>query len=365
MPLIGGGVHPIDYVEAHCNLGAAQRDLKQLPQAMASFDKAISLQADYADAHWNKSLALLIGGDLVNGFALYEWRWKRDKFTSRKQNFQQPLWLGAEPLQGKTILLHCEQGLGDTIQFCRYAALVKAQGARVVLEVPASLMALVQTVDDVDTVVEMGAPLPEFDYHCPLLSLPLAFKTTLNNIPGQAPYLGTDPEKVARWTRKLGFKTKLRVGLVWSSSAVIQGAPQRSIDLEMLLPHLPNDLEYVCLQKELRDADAAAIKNAPIQYFVEEIADFADTAALCELMDIVISVDTRTAHLAAALGKQTWVLVPWVGDWRWLIDRDDSPWYPSVRLFRQSADQGWGSVLQSVAAELSKTCHSKSSAPHG
>lgn len=346
-----------NYLEAHSNRGAVLRDLKRLGEAIASFDKAIRLKADYADAHWNKGLALLLAGDWESGLALFEWRWKRDKFTSRKQNFQQPLWLGAEPLQGKTILLHCEQGLGDTLQFCRYARQVKALGAHVVLEVQASLVALAHTLQGVDQVLPIGAPLPAFDYHCPLMSLPLAFKTTQHQLPNAVPYLHASPDKVALWERKLGSKTKPRVGLVWSGSVAIKGAPERSIQLEALLPHLPESMQYVCLQKELREVDTAAQKNSAIHYFGEEIADFTDTAALCELMDLVISIDTSTAHLAGALGKPTWVLLAHVPDWRWLLDREDNPWYPSARLFRQSADTDWSGVLQRIGEELKLLRH--------
>jgi tetratricopeptide (TPR) repeat protein len=341
-----------DYFEAHSNRGAALRDLKLLKDAIASFDRAISIRPDYADAHWNKGLALLMCGDFVNGLPLYEWRWKRDKFTSRKLFFRQPLWLGVEPLKGKVILLHCEQGLGDTIQFCRYTKMVKERGAHVLLEVQKSLTGLVQTLDGVDEVIEMGTQLPEFDYHCPLMSLPLAFKTTIDSAPGKVPYLRASVQKIELWKRRPGEKSKLRVGLVWSGSAGLKGAPERSITLEMLLPHLPDGIEYICLQKELREVDTAVMRTSSIQYFGEEISDFSDTAALCELMDLIISIDTSTAHLAGALGKKTWVLLPYVADWRWLMDRDDSIWYDSTRLFRQHVDNDWSTVLQRIALEL-------------
>ena len=265
----------------------------------------------------------------------------------------QPLWLGDEPLNGKTIVLHPEQGLGDTIQFCRYAKLVSELGARVILQAPTALVPLLSGLDGVDELRDMQQPLPDFDYHCPLMSLPLAFKTTLTTIPRTTRYLQTTPEKLAAWTNTLGPKTKPRVGLVWSGNAAHKNDSNRSLSLKQLLACLPEGFDYISLHKEIRTSDQALLNNqVSIRTYCHELNDFSDTAALCELMDIVISVDTSVAHLASALGKETWVLLPYAPDWRWLLDRQDSPWYQSVCLYRQDEHRDWHNVIISIAADL-------------
>jgi tetratricopeptide (TPR) repeat protein len=344
-----------DHAKAYSNRGTAQQQLRQLDAAVASYDHAICIQPDYAHAHWNKSLALLLSGKFSNGWELYEWRWHREGAEQFKRDFKQPLWLGAEPLQGKTILLHSEQGLGDTLQFCRYARLVAASGARVIAEVPKALIGLLQGLEGVTEWVEMGKPLPLFDFHCPLLSLPLAFKTNIGSIPNRQAYLRGNREKMAKWENKLGAKTKRRIGLVWSGSTIHENDHNRSIRLSSLLDYLPEKHDYVSLQKELRDVDKASLEGCVrLKHFGEALTDFSETAALCELMDLVISVDTSVAHLSGALGKTTWVLLPYVPDWRWLLDRDDSPWYSSASLYRQDTDRDWKSVFTRIRADLTR-----------
>jgi tetratricopeptide (TPR) repeat protein len=338
--------------DAYFNLGLAYLALKKIDRALDCFNKAIELKPDFVHAHLNKSLALLLWGQFKEGWPLYEWRWKNDALGLKPQNFQQPLWLGSGSLRGQTILLHREQGLGDTIQFCRYAKLVKARGARVILEVPVELEPLMHSLEGVDALVSKRQALPHFDFHCPLLSLPLAFKTEIATIPSQGPYLKSDSAKVAEWSAKLGPKTKPRIGLAWHGSAMHKNDSNRSLDLEVLNRYLADGFEYVCLHNELRQVDEPALQVSAIRYWGEDIKDFADTAALCELMDLVISVDTSVAHLSAALGQTTWILLPYVPDWRWLLDREDSPWYDSVKLFRQDADRSWPSVLTRMATDL-------------
>ena len=343
-----------DYVEAHTNLGNTLLQLRRLENVLASYDQAISIRPDYAEAQWNKSLYLLLTGDLAQGFELYEWGRKLAQRGASNQ-FSQPLWLGAESLAGKTILLQVEQGLGDCIQFCRYAKLVNALGAKVLLEAPAALARLFEGLEGVSQLLQVGQVRPDFDYYTSLLSLPLAFKTTLTTVPNSTPYLTTNPEKRTVWAQRLGAKTKPRIGLVWSGSTGHKNDHNRSVRLDALIQHLTDGFEYVCLQKELREVDREALEKSEIKNFGTELNDFTDTAALCELMDVVISVDTSVAHLAGALGKPTWVLLPYVPDWRWLLDRADSPWYPSVKLYRQEADRDWGPVLERVAADLLKS----------
>ena len=272
-----------------------------------------------------------------------------------RRPFTQPLWLGTESLAGKTILLHSEQGLGDTIQFCRYAQLVAELGARVLMEVPEPLVGLLKDVRGVSHVIVRGSPLPTFDYHCPLLSLPLAFKTNLNSIPCSTKYVHADPVKLTHWTSRLGEKRHPRIGLVWSGRTEQKNDHNRSIALAALIPHLPADCQYVSLQKEVRKIDKPMLESSTnILHFGDELHDFTDTAALCELMDVVISVDTSVAHLSGALGQPTWVLLSFNPDWRWLLERDDSPWYPSIKLYRQPRVGDWDSVLVKLTADLAQ-----------
>ncbi|MGZ3239900.1 MAG: glycosyltransferase family 9 protein, partial [Burkholderiaceae bacterium] len=238
-------------------------------------------------------------------------------------------------------------------QFCRYAKLVAALGARVILEVQKPLASLLMNLEGVTQLVGKGSALPAFDYHCPLLSLPLAFKNNLGNIPASAKYLSSDAAKITQWQARLGTKTKPRIGLVWSGNALHVNDRNRSIFLSDWVKELPTGFQYVSLQKEVRDADKQTLQaHTDILNFENTLNDFSDTAALCELMDVVISVDTSVAHLAGALGKPTFVLLPYFPDWRWLLDRSDSPWYPSVKLFRQASMGEWGSVLQNVNKEI-------------
>jgi tetratricopeptide (TPR) repeat protein len=341
-----------DYADAHYNRGIVLKELGRADAALASYDRAIAFKQDHVNAHRNKALVLLLLGDFDNGWPLYEWRWRTGEINVYVRDVPAPLWLGVEPIAGKTILLHAEQGLGDTIQFCRYARLMQAQGAKVLLEVPVALKALLQGLEGVDVLISRGEERPAFDFHCPLMSLPLAFRTRLETIPTPAPYLASDPERRRTWEARLGPRRRPRVGLVWSGNPEHKNDQHRSLALAQVLQHLPAGLEYVSLQKEVRDADRTVLEASAVRDCSRELGDFADTAALCDLMDQVISVDTSVAHLSGALGKPTWILLPYAPDWRWLLDRDDSPWYGSVRLFRQSQDRGWGPVLQRVGQAL-------------
>jgi tetratricopeptide (TPR) repeat protein len=340
------------YAEAFFNRGNTLRDLAQPNAAIASFDHAIAIRPDYAEAHWNKSLALLLNGDFANGWKLYEWRLKKPDTRRYHRAFAQPAWDGTQPLRGKTILLHAEQGLGDTIQFCRYATQVARLGARVILDVPKTLAELLKSLDGVAEVVG-GTASPQFDLHCPLPSLPLAFGTDAASIPCSGKYLASDAGTRRHWAGRLGPARRRRIGIAWSGSAMHDNDRNRSIALAEVLAHLPGGVEYVSLQKEIRDSDRAALDARPdIRHFGEELWDFSDTAALCELMDLVISVDTSVAHLAGALGVPTRVLLPSVPDWRWMLEREDSPWYASMALLRQDRAGDWSGVFARLKAEL-------------
>ena len=344
-----------DYAEAYVNRGVILKELLQLDAAVASFDKAIEIKADCASAHWNLSLCNLLRGNFESGWLGYEWRWKNEAVSSiiGKRNFPQPPWLGNESLNNKTILLYAEQGLGDSLQFCRYTRLVAALGANIILEVPHPLVKLLNNLEGVSQVIARGDTLPEFDYQCPLLSLPLAFRTNLETIPTSQGYIVSNKEKVAEWQNKLGERTRPRIGMVWSGSTGHKGGPDRSLSLNQIARLLSNDYQFISLQKEVREGDTQVLAEFDeIKHFGEEFNDFTDTAALCELMDVVISVDTSVAHLAGALGKAVWILLPFCPDWRWLLDREDSPWYPTARLFRQPAIGDWPSVILKIGRHL-------------
>lgn len=338
--------------ETYSNRGGALKELGRLDDALASYERALQLKPDFVRGKYNLALSRLLMGDFVRGWEGYEWRWKEAQLEKSRTNFTEPLWLGREILAGKTILLHSEQGLGDTLQFCRYAKMVRELGARVILEVPKPLLGLLKNLDGVAQLVAKGSALPTFDYHCPLMSLPLAFKTDLETIPAPDNYIASDPSKVLAWQNRLGAKTKPRVGLAWRGSPKQSSDRHRSVGLAALLPLLCPQIEWFSLHKEVRESDARLLSSrADIRHFGDEM-DFVETAAVVELMDLVISVDTSIAHLAGSMGKPLWVLLPYIPNWRWLLDREDSPWYPSARLFRQDRRGDWDTVTQNVKQEL-------------
>ena len=343
-----------DYPEAFSNRGATLWELKRHDEALASYDHAIALQPEFPEAHWNAASLRLLTGDFERGWAEYEWRWKYKTMALARRNFTQPLW-GGEPIEGKAILLHSEQGLGDAIQFCRYVPLVAERGARIVLEVDKRLRELVSSLNGAAQVLSAGGVLPEFDLHCPLLSLPRAFHTLLETIPSQTPYLRAPPERLTKWSARLGPKRGLRVGLIWSGNPAHHRDQARSIEFRALTPLLDMGATFFSLQKEIRPGDAAVLAGRQdVIQIADELADFSDTAAVMTQLDLIISVDTSTVHLAGALGRPVWILLPYLPDWRWLLDRDNSPWYPTARLFRQNETRRWDSVIPRVQAALSE-----------
>ncbi|MDD4914021.1 MAG: tetratricopeptide repeat protein [Methylococcales bacterium] len=348
------GLKP-DYAETYYNRGNAFLALKSLEEALADYDRAIALRPDYAEAYWNKALLKILTGDYAEGWRLYEWRWRRAETQAKK--FARPLWLGERSLAGKTLLIHPEQGLGDYLQFVRYAALAGQQAARVILEAPAPLMSLVSTLPGDFTLIESGQVLPDFDYQCPVMSLPLAFNTVLETIPAQIPYLYADQAKRQLWRQRLGEKSGLRVGLVCSGSTAHKNDQNRSIALERFAALLELPVEFHLLQKEIRAEDAAFMAGSgKIQNHQHALHDFSDTAALLAEMDLLISVDTSVAHLAGALGQKVWILLPYMPDYRWLLDRTDSPWYPTATVYRQSAIGDWDSVICVLGDHLGNVC---------
>jgi tetratricopeptide (TPR) repeat protein len=342
-----------DSTDALVNRASALRYLNRFDDALASLDRAIALDPELAEARWNRALACLTFGDFEAGWRDYEWRWRRNTREMVARNFVQPQWRG-EDLDGKTILLHAEQGFGDSIQFIRYLPMVAAKCGQVVLEIPDDLRPLVPPIDGVVALVSRGEPLPPFDLHCPLLSLPLAFGTTVATIPAEVPYLAAPSERIEKWRKRLPDSKTPRIGLVWSGKPTHKNDHNRSIALASLKPLLASaGCQFISLQKEYRERDVADLKTLPHLVRLDEaLVDFADTAAVVAMLDLVIAVDTAVAHLAGAIGKPVWILLPTIGDWRWMADRNDSPWYPTARLFRQQKFGDWDSVIARVGQEL-------------
>ncbi len=341
------------YPEALNNRGNALLSLRRIDAAVASYDRALAIMPDYAGPRFNQALALLLTGDFARGLEAYEARWKTTGMAGSARSFAQPLWQGESDPAGRTILLHAEQGNGDTIQFCRYAPLLAARGARVVLEAQRLLLPLLATLPGVAALVARGEALPEFDLHCPLLGTPRAFATRLETIPGAVPYLAAPPERLAQWAQRVGPRRGPRIGLAWSGSLSHKNDRNRSLPLDRLRPLTAMGLDLHCVQRELRTADVPAFATiGAIAHYGRALADFADTAALLMQMDLVIAVDTAVAHLAGALGRPVWIMLPYSPDWRWLLDRADSPWYPTARLFRQHRPGDWSDVLAEVFAVL-------------
>src|SRR5271166_6092803 len=345
-----------DLPEALNNLGNALKARKRFDEAVASYRRALALKPDDPDVHYNLGMALLARGDMPAGWEEHEWRWKTPQLSPAHRGFVQPQWRG-EAGEGRTLLVHAEQGFGDTLQFCRYAPLAAARGLRVVLDVPRPLVRLLRSLSGADQIVANGEALPPFDLHCPMLSLPLALGTTITTIPGDAPYLHAEATQVAAWRTRLGALNNHgpRIGLAWAGNprahllAAAAAGRRRSMNPELLAPlfGVP-ERHFFSLQKD----GPAAPPGFPLTDFMGEMEDFADTAALIANLDLVISVDTAVAHLAAASGKPVWLLERFDTCWRWLDGRRDSPWYPGLRLYRQPQPGDWDSVLAEVARDL-------------
>ena len=346
-----------DYPEALNDLGIALKDARRFEEAIVAYKEALRFLPDNAEIHKNLAIALLALGRFDAGWHEYEWRWKSKQLRSALRNYIKPQWQG-ETGEGRTILIHSEQGFGDTLQFCRYAPLVKEHGFHVVMAVPPSLKRVIQSLGGIDKVVTMGDALTPFDLHCPMMSLPAACHTTLETIPAKLPYLSPDPADLAKWGDRVAAlaNNALKVGLVWAGNSrahspdITARNQNRSIAPEVLAPlmDVPN-VQFFSLQKEeTRPPEAFHL----IDWMVDCL-DFADTAALIMNLDLVISVDTAVAHLAGALGKPVWLLNRFNSCWRWLTNREDSPWYPSIlRIFNQKEMGNWDEVILRVSAAL-------------
>ncbi len=337
------------YAQAHLNFGCVLQRQGRVDAAIARYQTALRLLPDLTKAHTNLAIAQLLVGDFEAGWRQFEWRWQTEHAPKEPPH---PLWAGEE-LAGKTILLYPEQGFGNVIQFLRYVPLVAARGARVVLETPARIARLAATLKGRPQVIATGDPLPPVDLCCPLLSLPRLFATRLDTIPAEIPYLAADPVLVARWRQKVGDGAGLKVGLAWAGNPKTSYDRERSIALDRLRPLLEvPGIRWFSLQVGERAADVARLPPGAIRDLSAEQIDFAETAALIENLDLVLTVNTAAAHLAGALGRPGWVMLPFAPDWRWLLGREDSPWYPTLRLFRQPAPGAWDPVIARVAQEL-------------
>jgi tetratricopeptide (TPR) repeat protein len=334
------------------NRANALRRLDRPAEALLNLEAALASQPNYPEAQFEASLAQLTLGRFRVGWKGYESRWATAVFAPHRRDFTAPLWVGEQPIRGKTILLHAEQGYGDTIQFVRYAPLVAKLGAKVFLEVQPELVRLLSQIRGVESFFRRGEPVPAFDFHCPLLSLPLAFNTRLETIPAEVPYIRPGCAEIAAFERRLPSK-RPRIGLAWAGRRSHRNDLSRSMSLNTLSPLLGlSAVGFVSLQHELCVEDERLLGDRPQIARIGE-TDFAETAAIISLLDIVISVDTAVAHLAGALGKPVFVLLPFAADFRWMRQRPDSPWYPTARLFRQKSFAQWDDVIAEVHHELS------------
>lgn len=340
-------------IGSYVNLGRALETFNQMKRAVDCYEKALALQPDQEDANFNISLAKLALGDYKVGFEQYEWRWRNESTKLKLPPSSQPMLQTLREASGSVVLIWSEQGLGDALQFVRYVPMLAKAGATVFLLVKPALAEFFMDMPGVEAVFVPDQPLPQRDYHCPMMSLPRVFGTTIKTIPAEIPYLYADTSKVLAWQARLGKKNGVRIGLAWSGSAEHRHDFKRSIPLAAFerLCKLPG-CQLVSLQQEVRITDQASLAEFGVRHFGNELTDFTDTAALVSCMDMVVSVDTSIAHLAGGLGMPLKVLLPFVAEWRWLMDRSDSPWYPTAVLYRQPENGDWGSVIQQLTLDI-------------
>lgn len=339
------------YVLAHNNLGLVFQTQGMFDMALSAYKKAVEVEPKSAESHHNLGMLQLLLGDFENGWDNYAWRWKLKDRSLRLREYNQPQWRG-EDLNGKTVLVYPEQGIGDVIQIARYMPLLKAGGASVILEVPAPIRKLIEQGGLADQVIAVNDTPPAFDCHIPLLDLPHLMETRLKTIPENGPYLNAPADKTETWAELIAKDKGLRVGIVWGGNPTHKNDHNRSIDpsLFQLLAEVP-DVDLYSLQMG-RSGEADRVSRDKITDLAPHIQDFSDTAAAVHHLDLVITVDTSVAHLAGAMGAAAWVLLPFIPDWRWLLERADSPWYPSLKLFRQKTRKNWNGVLEEVSKQL-------------
>lgn len=353
-----------NYAEAFSNLGWTLFRLQEYQQSKEYFKKAIKINPGLSPAVFNLSLCQLTLGEFEEGWINYEERMKQPLYQKKIDPLNKPQWDGSQELDGKAIYIHAEQGLGDTIQFCRYIKLLAARGAKVLFEPQVQLKRLLKNIDGVSQLLEPGQIIPTYDYHCPLMSLPLAFKTNRDSIPNDVPYIYADESKKDYWKEKLAKISGPKVGLVWSggfrpNNPELWGVNQRrNISFELISQLNMEGIQFFSLQKgegaeaELKKYKDELWSSSNLHNFADELQDFSDTAALIDQLDLVISVDTSTAHLAGAMGKPVWILNRFDGCWRWLSNGDESEWYPTAKLYRQKKNGRWDEVIEKIKNDL-------------
>ena len=339
------------------NRAMLHRDLKNFDKAIYDLDQCLSVQPDFSEALWNKSLTLLLVGEYDLGWELYESRWSTPDFKSKARNFSSPLWLGENSLKNKTIFIHSEQGLGDTLQFCRYINLFKDLSCTVLLEVERPLVTAMYSLLPKENIFEKGTQLPEFDYHCPMMSLPLAFKTIGITQIENGPYLRPNASAVARWSSILGKSNKTRIGLAWRGNPNHVKNRMRSIELRELIPRLSRRFDWISLEINPSEEETDLMQECGfIRNFGQEIGDFLSTSALCRNLHAVVSVDTSIAHLAGSIGTQVHLLLPYIPDFRWQHSGRTTHWYPNMVLYRQNEDRDWNPIINDVNNSLLANC---------
>ena len=343
-----------DFAQAHNGLGNALKEIGKLEDADTSYRHALKLKPDFAEAYTNLGMLQLLTGNCSQGWKNYDWRRKIRQYRFRPRNYKEPLWEGGE-LAGETIFVHSEQGFGDFFQFVRYIPLVIDLGGKVILEAPAQTTQLCKDMNIADIVVTDDSALPPFDYHVSLMDLPKLFGTTLETVPSKTPYLTVSTQLKEKWQDRLGPRQSFRLGIVWASNPKNRKLLHKSIELPLLTPLLQiHDVTVYSLQVG-HEGEAVEQFGDGITDLAPELTDFSETAGVISQLDLVVSVDTSVAHLAGALGHPVWTLIPFIGDWRWLLEREDSPWYPSMRLFRQAKRNDWKTVIDQVRTELTET----------
>ncbi len=339
--------------EIHSNLGVVLHETARFDAALESFERALTLCPNDAETHRNRAQTLLLTGRLAEGWEEYEWRWHTRYFEPLVRDFGRPAWDGSEAA-GKRILVHAEQGYGDTIQFIRYAPMVVAKGGCVIVESPPRLEGLIKSMPSVEMVVTRGQELPPFDLHVPLVSLPKLFATTLQSIPAEVPYLSPPAAAVGKWAKRIGRSARARVGLAWQGDPRYPNDRRRSPGLEPFLPFfkVPGIDFYSVQRGPGMEAPGQHCLGGTLKDLGPELGNFADTAAAFANLDLLITSDTAVPHLAGALGKPVWLVLPYVSDWRWLMEGEKCPWYPTMKLFRQTSPGDWGGVFDRVAKAL-------------
>ena len=347
-----------DFSQAYYNRAVVLAELGRIDEAIESYNLSLTYKPDLIDAYWNIALLKILRGEYLEGWKLFEWRWKLKRVERHIRRFNQPLWLGNGTIKDKTILIYAEQGLGDVIQFSRYVKLLLAMGARVILEVPKTLVTIMTSIHPSVGVVAKGSELTHFDLQCPIMSLPLAFKTSVESIPNTTPYLYVNETLREMWAKKLGKKNRMRIGIAWSGSPTHVNDKNRSLPLKSFDSLFQLPVDFYCLQNQVREYDLEDASNYQNLFIhTNELKNFMVTAALMKEMDLIISVDTAVAHLAGSIHQPVMILLPFMPDYRWMLNREDSPWYPSARLFRQPAINDWATPIQNIKHKIEGMIH--------